>query len=317
MPLGAGQLAESVRVVPTYRGTPGPPSLFVKLPSRDERSAATAARIGAYARECVFYQELLPRLDVRTPAYLGAIELPGSDPVLVLEDLSDSCQPLDQLRDGTAEEVTSAIGQLARLQAPFWNDERAVGGAARFYNRTADHIDGLAERYDRSWTRHKDLVGDLLDSRQREVVERFGAVCVDWAAGIIGPRTLVHQDLRLDNLLWSGTGAWLVDWQTLAWTTPAWDPSFLIGSALPPEVRRSTERRLVEAHVAALAERGVTGWSVDTAWQEHRRLSGSVLLAMVPAMAYVRPTSRGFDMFASLLSRGAQHAIDHDVLSFV
>lgn len=315
-PLGAGQLADSFRVEVSYDGPPGPASVFVKMPSSDADSAATAARIGAYARESRFYRDLLSHLELRTPRLLGLMHTDGDDPGLVLEDLSGRTRPLDQLRDGTVEQARSVMGQLAGLQAPFWDDADAVGGAHLFYNRLDDHIEGLAERYVISWSRHRETVGAGLDAMQRRIVERFGEVIVDWAATVTGPRTLVHQDLRLDNLLWGEQGAWLVDWQTLAWTTPAWDPAFYLGSALDPEARRPVERELVRRHVEALHERGITDWDHQTAWTEHRRLSGSVLLAMVAALGFVQPTERGFAMFASLVQRGAQLALDHDVLAF-
>jgi hypothetical protein len=40
-----------------------------------------------------------------------------------------------------------------------------------------------------------------------------------------------------------------------------------------------------------------------------------VLLAMVAALGFVQPTERGFDVCASLVQRGAQLALDHDVLA--
>lgn len=315
-PLGAGQLADSFRVEVDYDGRPGPTSVFVKMPSSDADSASTAARIGAYERESRFYRDLLPQLDVRTPRLHGLVRRGDGDPGLVLEDLSEHTRPLDQLQDGTVEEARSVATQLAGLQAPFWDDADAVGGSGLFYNRLDDHIEGLAERYVISWDRHKEKVGAGLDPAQREMVLRFGGEVLPWAATVTGPRTLVHQDLRLDNLLWGLDGAWLVDWQTLGWTTPAWDLAFYLGSALDPEPRREVERDLVQRHVDALQERGVVEWDHELAWREHRRLSGSVLLAMVAALGFVQPTERGFEMFASLVQRGAQLAIDHDVLAF-
>jgi hypothetical protein len=316
-PLGSGQLGDSFRVELDYSvAVAAPSSVFVKLPPSDPQSAAMAARIGAFERERHFYTSLLPRLDVRTPGYLGSLDRAGQ-PGLILQDMTGSARPLDQLRDGTSEQAEAVATQLARLQAPFWDDPEAAGGAHRYYNRLTDHIDSLAERYVISWQRHHEIVGGLLNTRQREIIEKFGRHCRDWAAGVTGPRTLAHQDLRLDNLLWARPQVWLVDWQTLGWTTPAWDLSFFLGSALEPEVRRQVETPLLRAHVQALHERGVANWDLDTATLEHRRLSGAVLLAMVAALAFVQPTARGFDMFASILRRGAQQALDHDLLSFV
>lgn len=309
--VGAGQLADSYRVTLTYAGPPGPPSVFVKLPTADPDSATTAMRIGAYRREVRFYRDLLPRLDVRTPRLLGVLGTANGEPGLLLEDLSDRTRPLDQLRDGTLEQVTSALDQLPGLQAPLWNDA-GIGSRPWFYNRLTDHIDGLVDRYAVSWTRHRHRIAKALTSEQIEMVELFGPRMGAWAAGVGGPRTLVHQDLRLDNILWGDDGAWLVDWQTLSWGPPAWDLAFLVGSALDPSERRAVERDAVTAHVARLAERGID-WPLPFAWASYRRLAGAVLLGMVPAMAYVEPTDRGFEMFGSLIARGAQMAIDLDL----
>lgn len=318
-PCGTGQLADSYQVRLEYvDGAQGPDSIFVKLPPTDAHSASTAQRINAFGREHYFYTDLLPHLDINTPRFLGTIELPDGTTGLVLEDLADTTRPLDQLADGTVTQATSVLSGLAGLQAPFWNDVDAAGGAGHFYNRTTDHIHGLADRYQQSWHQYRDSVGAGLDQNLRELIELFGEHCIDWAASISGPQTLTHQDLRLDNLLWSDeSGAVLIDWQTLAFTTPAWDPAFFLGTALRPEDRREVERGLIRSHVDNLAERGISDWGFDTAWTEHRRLSGSVLLAMVAALAFVAPTDRGFDMFASLIVRGAQQAVDLDLREFL
>lgn len=316
---GAGQLADSFRVTLSYEpARRGPAGVFVKLPPSNEQSASTARRIDAFAREQFFYEKLLPDLDIRTPRFLGTITFSDGRSGLVLEDLSEATRPLDQLRDGTIEQVASAMNQLAGLQAPLWDDVAATGGEMRFYNRLDGHTDGLADRYARSWQRYGDIVGGGLTQSQRRLIGRFGDTCRSWAASVTGPRTLTHQDLRLDNLLWSSTdGATVVDWQTLAFTSPAWDPAFLLGTALDPAQRRAVERETVAHHVDALAARGVVGWDIDRAWTEHRRLSGSVLLAMIAALAYVAPTSRGFEMFASLIARGVEQAHDLELIEFL
>lgn len=318
-PCGAGQLADSFRLELAYgAGASGPASVFVKLPPSDAASASTALRINAFERESYFYTDLLPHLELTTPRLLGLVDFGKSGTGIVLEDLSTTTRPLDQLSDGTLAQATSVTDQLAGLQAPFWGDVTRAGGDEHFYNRTQDHIDGLAERYLQSWERHGDAVGAGLDRQQRELVTRFGQRTREWAATITGPRTLVHQDLRLDNLLWSDSGgAVLVDWQTLAFASPAWDPAFFLGTALPPELRKQVERDLVMRHTDALAARGIADWGQERSWTEYRRLSGSALLAMVAAVGFVAPTERGFRMFASLIERGSQQALDLNLLEFL
>ncbi|GAB93704.1 phosphotransferase family protein [Gordonia rhizosphera] len=319
-PCGAGQLADSYRIAIRY-DTPGHGrlnSVFLKLPPTDEKSAATAHRIDAFERESYFYTGLAPHLQINTPQFLGHVTLPESRTGLVLSDLSAHTRALDQLTDGTTAQVESAMSQLAKLQAPYWDDVASAGGEGRFYNRTAAHIESLAQRYEQSWHRFGNVIGAGLDHDQRQLIERFGASCIAWAATIEGPRTLTHQDLRLDNLLWGAqAGAFLIDWQTLAFTSPAWDPAFLLGTALPPEQRRAVERGLLARHVDALAAHGIGGWTMETAWTEHRRLTGSVILAMIAALAFVVPTTRGFDMFTSLIDRGTRQALDLDLDDFL
>ncbi|MGW9551896.1 phosphotransferase [Citricoccus zhacaiensis] len=317
---GAGQLADSYRIAFEYGDRqPGLASVFVKLQPSDEYSQETARRIGAFEREQYFYTELLPHLELETPRYLGQVAGPDGRAGFILSDMSATTRPLDQLADGTVAQATSVMAQIPRLQAPFWNKAEQAGGEERFYNRTSDHIEGLAERYATSWHEHGDAVGAGLDRFQRDLIARFGKKCLDWAASIGGPRTLSHQDLRLDNLLWSDdqAQAFLIDWQTLAFTTPAWDPAFFLGTALPPDLRREAERGLMSRMVDDLSALGVQDWSVETAWTEYRRMSGSVILAMVAALGFVVPTDRGFSMFASLIDRGTRQALDLDLIEFL
>lgn len=318
---GTGQLADSYHVRLRYDQEADAPSrLFAKIPSSDGSSLRTAARIGAYQRECRFYRDLLPHLDIRAPRCLGVLHDNGEAVGLLLEDLSERARPLDQLNDGTIEQVRTVTRQLAALQAPWWNSS-ALASADWFYTRTGTEINALRERYQVSWERHHDTLAQRLDRAQVDVVERLGRHCVEWAAGVTGPRTLVHQDLRLDNLLYGRCHdkdmAWLVDWQTLGFGSPAWDPAFLLGTALPAAQRREIEHGEIRAHREQLHTHGIDDWDDATWWQEYRRLSLSAVLAMVPAVAYVQSTARGFAMFAELIERGTRQVLDLDALEFL
>ena len=317
--IGAGQLASSFRVYLFYdtEGA-GPKTLVAKLPSADAKSFETATRIQAYARESKFYSLVRPQLTCNIPRFYGALRNDVGEVVgLLLADLSDRARPLDQLTDGTVEQVTAAVNELAALQAPFW-DSPVMSRASWFYNRTqSGEIEGLANRYQVSLSAHQSLIESSLTSAQRTVVKRFGEQCIKWASEVHGPFTLVHQDFRLDNLLWGSGSVWIIDWQTLSFGSPAWDLAFLLGTALSWTSRRSAERELVRLHQRNLESLGVQEWDESKWWMEYRRMSFASLLAMVPAIAFVEQTSRGFEMFASMISRGAQHVIDLNALEFL
>ena len=61
-----------------------------------------------------------------------------------------------------------------------------------------------------------------------------------WASS---PSTLIHSDLRADNLLFSpdGTAVTLVDWQGAGIGPPAWDLAYFLSQSLDVDTRRANE----------------------------------------------------------------------------
>jgi hypothetical protein len=313
-PLGAGHLADTFRLLPRYAGGSGPSSLVAKLPSEDPRSAATARSLGAYEREITFYQDAAPGLSVRCPTYLGTLEIGGERAGLLLEDLSTDTVPGDMLAGATVEQVRAARRELVGLQAPAWENE-GLAGQAWLHRRLGVSVPWLAERYQASWAAAGERLLPDLPGAHRQAIERFGGCLSDWSASLAGPRSLVHHDYRLDNLLFSPDGAvWVLDWQIVGWGSPMMDVAYLLGGCLEPEQRRAHERTEVESHAEALASQGVAGFDGALAWEEYRRLSFAVLLVIVPALASVRSTDRGDRMLATMVRRGVQQVMDLDAL---
>ncbi len=71
-----------------------------------------------------------------------------------------------------------------------------------------------------------------------------------------GPWTVLHSDLRLDNLLFGRPRVTVVDWHTVKVGPGLSDVSYFIGSSLAPEVRRDFECELVRAYHRHLASGG-------------------------------------------------------------
>jgi hypothetical protein len=131
------------------------------------------------------------------------------------------------------------------------------------------------------------------------------------------PRTLVHSDYRLDNMLFgtSGEGRPLtvVDWQTVRLDVGPSDVAYFLGSAFEPERRRSCERDLlIRYHRALVEDYGVDGYPFDHCWRDYVRSSyGSLLMAVFASMLVGR-TDRGDAMFMAMANRSAQMAADLD-----
>ena len=97
-----------------------------------------------------------------------------------------------------------------------------------------------------------------------------------------GPWTLLHGDLRLDNLLFGRPRVTVVDWHTVKIGPGLSDVSYFIGSSLVPEVRRDFECDLVRAYHRHLESGGVDlAW--DDCWQGYRRYSLDGLVMAIAA----------------------------------
>ena len=122
--IGTGQIGQCVRYELELAGDSGdtPRSLVGKFPSDDPTSRQTGVLLGNFWKEVSFYQELQPRLGIRTPrCYYARIEGRGPEHALLLEDLAPAAQG-DQLRGCTPAVARAAVLELVGLHAPTWCD---------------------------------------------------------------------------------------------------------------------------------------------------------------------------------------------------
>ena len=313
-PVGTGQMCDSVRVSLGYDGVTGaPPTLVAKLPAADPTSRATALSLRSYEKEVRFYQQIAPGLPVRTPGVFHAdIDPATASFVLLLEDLAPAVAG-DQLTGCGAEEAAVAVAELVNLHAPRWGDE-SLASLDWLHNDTAEGRemmavmlpslwDGFQHRYAADLLPHVEQAGDTLFAGMRS-----------WLAPSDSPRTVVHGDYRLDNLLFApGPAARLagvVDWQTCAFGPGVRDVAYFIGAGLVPEERARVEEELVRRYHADLEAAGVSGYGWDRCWEEYRRGTWAGLLMAVGAAMMVERTPRGDEMFLTMADRHARHALD-------
>jgi aminoglycoside/choline kinase family phosphotransferase len=321
--VGTGQMGTSVRYVLGWdRDEPGAPrSIVCKFASSDPTSRSTGVALRTYEVEVSFYREVARTVAIRMPAcHYADIDLATGEFVLVMEDLAPSVQG-DQLAGCTVEQAALAMDELAKLQAPRWNDPALA--AVEWLNRSATPeahafsemllpplLDGFVARY-----------RDRLEPRHVEIGERLMRNIGRFVRDRPGPRAVQHGDYRLDNMLF-GTPAGgyplaVVDWQTVVWGPPVFDASYFLGAGLLTDARRRHETALLRRYHDALLARGVAGYSWDDCWRDYRRYAFGGFLMAIGASMMVAQTPRGDEMFLTMIRRHGAQIVDLDAEEFL
>lgn len=306
--VGTGQMCDSFRLTLDWRdAATSPASVIVKCPSHDEASRNIAALTGTYKKEVSWYQELAAGSGVPAPVCFHADIAPNQvDFILVLSDLTPARQG-DQLAGLGFADLRPCITAAARLHALLWNDPRL------------DQLPWLA--HDSSDT-VRTLFPRFYEGFRQRYATRLAPEALDLGAGLVqrldaylarahAARTLVHGDLRIDNVLFSPDDqrCWLVDWQTLGRGSGATDIAYLVGTSIAdPIARTAADRPAFEHWISALSAAGVAP-DIDSLWTDYRigALSG-YFMAVFASMSVAR-TERGDEMFAVMAERPARQAL--------
>ena len=246
-PVGAdrGMLGDLVLVEPAYTGPPGPARVVAKFAAQRDGSLGSARRSGSHLRELRFYDELAPSTPVRVPHVYASWYDPDSAEFLVVQEAVDVDPSVDQLRGIDIHRAELVLDEVARLHATWWDHPRLatldwlprLDGPARRHNLatiTRTGWDPLCELLGDALTPAERALGPELPAPRRRRPDRVGQL----------PSTLIHSDLRADNLLFApdGTAVTLVDWQGAGIGPPAWDLAYFLSQSLDVDTRRANEQ---------------------------------------------------------------------------
>ena len=132
------------------------------------------------------------------------------------------------------------------------------------------------------------------------------------------PQTLVHGDLRLDNLMFGQAPGQspviAIDW-IVTFSAAIHDLAYLLTQNLQIGERRRHERRLVARYQQRLQENGIAGYSAEQAWEDY--LVAALYLftyAVVIAGALDPSHARAARMMEQLMARASAVVMDHQLL---
>ena len=166
-------------------------------------------------------------------------------------------------------------------------------------------LDAVVERY---FDHFRGLLGPATESLSTHLPELLRL----YALTDFEPKSVVHGDFRVDNLLFYADGSRpiIVDWGGIAAGAPVADISYFIGGSLEPEERRSAEHRLVRDYLDALLAQGIGDLSWEECWRQYAMHAVNGLTMAVLAPLSVKRTERGDRMFILMAERHAQQIQD-------
>ena len=315
--IGTGQIGRNGRYALDWGDAEGPETVVVKLPAADAGVRQIGFDQGLYPKECTFYRALVDHVDVVTPKPLAVdIDADALDFALILEDMAGS-EAGDQFTEASDEELALAVAQAAALHGPLWGAEHPGLTAIQ------------SDDGDRGSTRELlglflpaclERLAGRLDDQTLPVLDRFVDLADVWVGRPVDTPSLLHSDFRPDNFLFGRTPdappLAVVDWQTVTVGASVSDVAYLLGAAIDPARRRDVEHDLLAAYRGHLAGYGVD-YPEARCWDEYATGSLHGIVVGILATIMATETERGNDLFALMLNRHAQHALDVDALDRV
>ncbi len=307
-PIGTGQVAETRRLSLSWdTANAGPSELVAKVPSTNPISLNAARTMRNYELEVVFYRDLAATVDVNCPSCFFADHDELTDGfALLLADQKPAVQG-DQLRGCSSDQAAAAVDELVGLHAPRWNDSTLEGCDLAWLNRGGQAGAEFAQLVAGLFPEFLERYEDRLSPELARTVNWLGENLTAYLAERQGPRTLTHNDFRLDNLLFGADRVAVVDFQTVSYGYPLADLAYFVGGSLLPEARAEHERELVEQYHQGLLAHGIElSWT--DCWEWYRRYAFEGLLMAVMASMGVERTERGDEMFMVMAQRSGTHA---------
>ncbi|MEM8766894.1 MAG: phosphotransferase [Pseudomonadota bacterium] len=319
---GVGLMGDIYRVALSYAeaNTQAPATVVVKLPSSFEENRAQGVALGMFEAEVRFYRELAPHIAVGMPAiYHAEIEAGTAEFVIVMEDLS-ALTLVDQSEGMTASQAAAAVKVLASIHAVWW-DNAQTPELDWIPTMTGPRIEFVDNLLTQILPVFLDGFGASLPEGGREIYERFAGnyLSINQALCARSPWTLVHQDFRVENLLFGPAGSEQVvvlDWQGIGRGTGAYDLAYVLSGSMDCDLRRGNEETLVRTYHEQLLDSGISGYSFDQLWDDygHAQLMGGLATAMVTGGSMDLSNERGRQLVETMATRHATAALDHNGL---
>lgn len=315
-PVGNGMVGTSIRYALEYDRAEdsAPASVVGKFPASDPTSRQSGAGMMLYLRETRFYRDIAPTVAIRTPrVFTNQFDPATHDFVLIFEDLTPA-RGGDQLFGCSVEDAAVAMREIAALHAPHWGD--AALDDMHWLELPKPASDAIVALFPGIADTFKERFATRLEREVMDAAMQLVPLAHALMSQPAGPRTVIHADFRLDNVLFDAkAGAWplaTLDWQTVTRGRGTQDASYFLGSGLRAWDRADHEADLLRLYHEALLAQGVRDYDWAQCWADYGKHSLNGLFMAVLSAVSVEQTERGDEMFLTMARRHAGQALHLD-----
>jgi Ecdysteroid kinase-like family len=286
----SGATTDMARLHITYveADATGPHSLVAKIRGTKAVQAQMDQAMGLFERERRFYTEFADHVPVRTAGLFYAGD--GDNAPLLLQDLG-GMRMGDQQHALSVADAAAMMDTLAALHATFW---RAPDLSAEWLVSPTEPV-------------YCQMIAQVVASGAPVVAERFSgqvsdatlaavtAAAKDWGHVLQrcaeGPQTLTHNDCRLDNIFFDGSGVpYLIDWQVPARTRGTQDVANLLAGSMNSDDLSDHWKDLLARYHEGLRAGGVSDYSKDQCLEHYRQ---SIIYPLGQGMALLGALDTG------------------------
>ena len=293
-------------LVATRKGDPR--QYILKVGSDIPQRRKWAGELRVFERELVAYRLLTPLGGKLSPRlFSGASALHGSDGLLLLEFVRDG-RNRDQLRGLTWPELVSATRAIARIHTRFWNSpalKKANDLPQHQYMRAHEvrrHLPSFLR-----WAKLSAKTAKMFHDLPRQVNQALARLRKR-------PLTLVHGDLRSDNIFYGRNSVRFIDWGLALAGHAAFDLARLAGGSARRPLSLLQHVKLFKTWHRELLRRGVRSYPSLEAWQDYRDavlLTLTIPVTNAPTLASFSPRGRQMAKLITKRFINSAHELGH------
>ncbi len=217
--------------------------VVAKFAADRQESLNAAKRSGLFEREIKFYHELAPKLDLRLPTLLASAYDPSSAYFIMLLEYLEPIKDSDSINGIGVDYTRQVLTELSKLHT----QGRDLVDTPWVQTMISQHrINNLTIMIERGWPVLQEICGELVDPlKDINLIERF-LETMSYLNTL--DQTIVHGDVKPDNLIISNQGVVIIDWQGFGTGPPAWDIAYCMCQCLTTEERRTYESELLSTY---------------------------------------------------------------------